>query len=79
MESLCAIITPYLNNDQIIFAKKIYVKRIYTMKNIRNNKSCGNYWLTKGFYEVCWGKLKVLFIASVTETKENQAFHKGKE
>ena len=49
------------------------------MKNIRNNKSCGNDWLTKEFYEVCWGKLKVLFIASVTETKENQAFHKGKE
>ena len=39
------------------------------MKNMQNNKSRGNEGLTKEFYEVFWGEIKVLFIASVTERK----------
>ena len=40
------------------------------MKNMQNNKSCGNDGLTKEFYEGFWNEIKELLIASATEAKQ---------
>ena len=37
---------------------------------MQNDKSPGNDWLTKEFYETFWNELKENFIDSVSETKE---------
>ena len=42
------------------------------MKNMQNNKSPGNYRLTKEFYEGLWDKIKELFIRS---KKQRQIKH----
>ena len=37
---------------------------------MQSDKSPGNNGLTKEFYEKFWNKLKKIFVASVSETKE---------
>ena len=39
------------------------------MKNMQSNKSPGNYWLTKEFYDSFWDEIKEVLIASVTGAK----------
>ena len=68
---LCGITTPSLNNNQINLCKKnLSETDLYNaMKNMQNNKSPGNYALTKEFYKGFWDEIKELLIASATEAK----------
>ena len=58
-------------SDQINLCEKgLFEIDLYSaVKNMQNNKSPGNYRLTKEFYEAFWDEIKELLIASVTEAK----------
>ena len=63
---------PKLSENQVkLCEENLTEKDLYnSLKSMQSDKSPGNDGLTKEFYEKFWNKLKKIFVASVSETKE---------